>query len=90
MRRVDRSKNVSRATSVDGNLTDDGDESTKSQGSGSKKKQHMTIEEREAAYHKARSRIFMDFDESASSVGAMSSAASTVSYTGWKYRDVQL
>jgi hypothetical protein len=85
MRRVDRSKTASRATSVDGNLTDDGDDSTRSQGSGSKKKQHMTIEEREVAYHKARSRIFMDFEEkdaSTSSGGAISSAASTVSYTG--------
>ncbi|KAG8754440.1 hypothetical protein FRC14_005076, partial [Serendipita sp. 396] len=84
MRRVDRPKTVSRATSVDGNLTDEGDE-TRSQGSGSKKKAHRTIEEREAEYNKARSRIFMDFEEkdaSASSGGAMSSAASIVSYTG--------
>ena len=85
MRRIDRSKAASRATSVDGNLTDDGDESTRSQGSGSKKKQHMTMEERAAAYKEARSRIFMDFDEkdaSVSSNGAISSAASTVSFTG--------
>jgi len=85
MRRVDRSKTTSRATSTDGNLTDDGEGSTKSQGSGSKKKQHMTMEERAAAYKEARSRIFMDFEEkdaSASSNGAISSAASTVSYTG--------
>ncbi|KAG8835065.1 hypothetical protein FRC17_005418 [Serendipita sp. 399] len=83
MRRVDRPKTVSRATSVDGNLTDEGDE-TRSQGSGSKKKVHRTIEEREADYHKARSRIFMDFEEkdAASSGGAVSSAASIVSYTG--------
>lgn len=84
MRRVDRPKTVSRATSVDGNLTDDG-EDTRSQGSGSKKRQHRTIEEREAEYNKARSRIFMDFEEkdaSVSSSGAISSAASAVSFTG--------
>ena len=84
MRRVDRTKTVSRATSVDGNLTDDGDD-TRSQGSGSKKRQHRTIEEREADYNKARSRIFMDFEEkeaSISSSGAISSAASAVSFTG--------
>ncbi|KIY53377.1 hypothetical protein FISHEDRAFT_15321, partial [Fistulina hepatica ATCC 64428] len=59
-----RSKTASRTGSVDGEVSD-GDEtgSLGGRSSASSKKKHMTIEEREAAYNEARTRIFNDFQE---------------------------
>ena len=83
MRRSDRSaktsKTSSRAASTDGNVSEEGEAvaSNRSQGSGSNanKKKYMTIEEREAAYNEARSRIFEGFEESASTNGTTSSVS---------------
>lgn len=81
MRRTtnDRSKSSSRATSTDGgDLTDDEaypNGSTRSQGS-SKNKKFMTMEEREAAYNEARSRIF---SESASVAGSTTGTGTEIS-----------
>jgi hypothetical protein len=83
MRRSNRSaktsKTSSRATSTDGNVSEEGEAgaSSRSQGSGSNanKKKFMTIEEREAAYNEARSRIFEGFEENASTNGTTSSVS---------------
>ncbi|KAL1743262.1 hypothetical protein HDZ31DRAFT_65211 [Schizophyllum fasciatum] len=84
---LDRRKTQSQAGSVAGeepDLSDFGDASEGGSVGGrsnatSNGKRHMTIEEREAAYNEARTRIFMDFEEKermASSSSAISSSAS--------------
>ncbi|KDQ61389.1 hypothetical protein JAAARDRAFT_30816 [Jaapia argillacea MUCL 33604] len=79
-----RSKPHSQAGSVTGDDADFSDIEASENGSlggrsnmtGTSKK-HMTIEEREAAYNEARSRIFMDFEEKEKKEKDMSASSST-------------
>ncbi|KAL1667104.1 hypothetical protein GGF50DRAFT_98608 [Schizophyllum commune] len=84
---LDRRKTQSQAGSTAGEEPDMSDFGDASEGGSvggksnttSSGKRHMTIEEREAAYNEARTRIFMDFEEKermAGSSSAMSSSAS--------------
>ncbi|KAA1469016.1 hypothetical protein DENSPDRAFT_834535 [Dentipellis sp. KUC8613] len=78
-----RSKPTSRTGSVGGEdveLSDGEPSEGGSNGSRSHTKKHLTIEEREAAYNEARSRIFMNFEEKAKEKeNDMSASSSTFS-----------
>ena len=79
-----RSKPHSQAESVAGEDADLSDvepsESGSLGGRSNTSKKHMTIEEREAAYNEARSRIFMDFEEKEKEKD-MSASSSSISLT---------
>ena len=77
-----RSKSHSQAGSVAGDDADLSDVEPSEAGSlGGRSKKRMTIEEREAAYNEARSRIFMDFREKEKEK-EMSASSSTQSLSG--------
>ncbi|EPQ56529.1 hypothetical protein GLOTRDRAFT_138236 [Gloeophyllum trabeum ATCC 11539] len=93
MRRVSKDRSRSKAYSQAGSTAGDeaelsdvepsesGSIGGRSNATGHSKK-HMTIEEREAAYKEARSRIFMDFEEKEKDMSGSSSTRSIISGSG--------
>src|ERR1700722_15436766 len=63
----------------DAEPSESGSLGSRSNATGGSNKKHMTIEEREAAYNEARSRIFMGFEEKEKEMSASSSTHSLAS-----------
>lgn len=81
-RRVRQTSQPGSLAGEDGDVSDSAEPSEAGSSAGrsnttSNGKRHLTIEEREAAYNEARSRIFMDFEEKEKDKDASSNSSST-------------